>query len=189
MNNLELIAITRNDRYLRNVTVKLHENPIECDCNVYSLLRYLQQDMNPNALNYVDIEIGDLECYGPDYMDGIKIEDINVTDHKCKINFDDDSTNDACSMEGICTCWKRPRDNSLIIDCSGRNLTEVPEFINPRGANCVELDLSDNELSIAPSLNEKGYEDICQLNLAGNKISDLKIDNVASTKLKVKFYF
>jgi hypothetical protein len=95
---------------------------------------------------------------------------------------------DPCSPNGgACTCWLRPEDRALLLDCASRNLTRPPEWIDARAVAKVELDLRINELKEPPSMYKKGYEKVTSLNLAKNRISVVD-ERLLSPNLKVPTY-
>ncbi|XP_001604577.1 protein toll [Nasonia vitripennis] len=170
LTSLELIA--SNQSAPRDVTVEIDDNPIRCDCEVYELLRYLNGDMHPFVQNYVHLKPGKLSCRSPEYMRGSQLSELKAKSLKCLVESEQPRPGDPCSPNGgACTCWQRPEDKALLLDCAARNLSRAPEWIDARGAARIELDLRVNRLVEPPSMYKKGYEKVTSLNLSRNRIS------------------
>ncbi|XP_058791509.1 protein toll-like [Phymastichus coffea] len=185
LTRLEHIAAEQHDS--RQVTVNLNSNPIYCDCQLYSLLRYTNGELKPAALDFVTLQVQHLACDGPEHMRGTRLLSLKTPELKCILDRDGQSTaasGDPCSANGACDCWLRPVDRTLILDCAARNLTEAPALIVLGNADYVEIDLSANALTLAPSLLGNGYDKVRSLNLAGNLIGRLDEDLI-SPNLKV----
>lgn len=50
----------------RNVTVRVDNNPIICDCKAYNFLRHLKGNVRPNQQKLFKIIPGELKCRGPE---------------------------------------------------------------------------------------------------------------------------
>lgn len=172
----------------RNASVLLSSNPIQCDCEVYDLVRYLNNQMDPRAQAFVKLDIDNMICDGPEYMAGLPVAQLNSSSIKCLVESLETQKDDPCSSDFNCDCWMRPSDNSLLLDCAGRNLTAPPAYIDARGYDHVELDLSMNELRTGPNMSAKGYNKVVSLNLAENKISAVE-ESLITPSLKVSRTF
>ncbi|XP_014227287.1 protein toll-like [Trichogramma pretiosum] len=194
-NNISRIVLTRlesiagNQSQPRNVYVDIAANPLRCDCEIYELLRYLNGDMHPNVQNYVHLRPGNLSCAGPEYARGRLVGEQRARDLKCLVESPEARPGDPCSPDArlACACWLRPEDQALLLDCRSRGLRRAPDWIidaADQRVQKVELDLSGNELTKAPSMHrKKGYEKVTSLNLAGNKISEID-ETLLSPQLK-----
>ena len=183
--NIEKIASNHDDSENRNVTIIIEDNPIHCDCEIYSFLKFLDSETKSKISKYVKFEIEKLSCDEPENLLGWQVKKLRASSHKCLVETETNHRDDPCTSGGPCDCWIRPSDESLLLDCSNRNLQRLPKIIDSRGQKLVELDLSENDLNEAPNLKRKGFDRINYLNLAGNSISNLTIENVASSSLKV----
>lgn len=167
----------------RNVRVDLNSNPIQCDCDLYSLLRYTNEEMSQQALAFITLLMDQLVCDGPDKMKDTRLLSLKTADYNCAL-VDDDSS-DPCAPDGMCECWLRPSDRTLILDCTARNLTEAPTNIISGNADRVEVDLSGNSLRMAPSLMDNGYEKVRLIDLSGNQIEFIN-HSLISPNLEVR---
>ena len=91
---------------------------------------------------------------------------------KCLVESKQHRLGDPCSpADRACTCWFRPVDRTLLLDCANRSLADAPMFINNKGVDKIELDLSMNFLVDLPSVHDRpGYEKIESLVLSRNRI-------------------
>lgn len=155
----------------------VENNPIECDCNLYDFLRYLDGNMHPYVQNYFHIKPDGLKCHSPQWLADIPVMNLKSTKLKCQVV-------DPCPKE--CTCWVKRSDNSFLIDCSHRNLTSVPQNIKTLPNYRLELNLSGNELTRMPPLVEIGLNNaqISKLSLSNNNIYDISTDQL-SLNMKV----
>ncbi|XP_049826589.1 protein toll-like [Aethina tumida] len=79
-----------------------------------------------------------------------------------------------------CGCFWKPLNSTFVMDCSNRNLTDIPTFVAPIKVNIwnqiyrvnnIEINLSNNNLEVGPS-PQYGYENVTELNLSNNKIGN-----------------
>lgn len=150
------------------------------------MLRYLNGDLEARALGYVRLNFGeeDLSCAGPEDMEGQPIGELRAAELRCLVETEHSMLGDPCGPGSECSCWMRPSDRALLLDCAARNLTRAPEWIDVRGVEAVELDLSRNELFDAPDMEGKGYEKVTRLNLAWNRIAAIS-ESLVTPNLKV----
>ncbi|OXU30431.1 hypothetical protein TSAR_004483 [Trichomalopsis sarcophagae] len=196
-NNIQLLNLTRlefistnqiadksNIMHPRNVIVFLSSNPIQCDCKLYDLVRYLNNQMDLQAQEFVKLNVKNMTCDGPEHMAGLVVEQLETSAIKCRVQSPKAQKDDPCATNSTCECWMRPSDDSLLLDCARRNLTSPPAWIDTRGYDRVELDLSRNELRTGPNMSAKGYDKVVSLNLAENKITDVEV-NLITPNLKI----
>ncbi|XP_011506342.1 PREDICTED: protein toll-like [Ceratosolen solmsi marchali] len=170
LERLERVSANKSFVESRYVHVRLEENPIHCDCDLYSLLRYVNKEMSTAALNYMRLELGGLSCSSPDYMSGRKLTELRTKKLKCLIQSSYSRPGDPCGSDSPCDCWLRPADRALILDCAAKNLTRPPPWIDARTVERIELDLAMNRLEAMPDMNVKGYQKVRTLNLSRNNI-------------------
>ncbi|KAJ8680431.1 hypothetical protein QAD02_016218 [Eretmocerus hayati] len=168
---LEAISMMQNSS--RDVRIDINHNPIRCDCEVYEFLRYINGDMHPSVQSYVHFISGELNCASPEYMLGSQVWGLKARSLTCLIESEQHRPGDPCSPDdGYCSCWFRPEDKALLLDCADRNLSRAPEWIDAKAPIAkVELDLRLNELTEPPSMFKKGYDKVTSLNLANNQIT------------------
>jgi protein toll len=170
LERLEYVSANASTTDSRYVKVRLEGNPIQCDCDLYSLLRYTNKEMSAKALEHVLLELGDASCSGPDYMSGLKLAELKAAELKCLIESSYPRPGDPCEPDSPCDCWLRPADRALILDCAARNLTTPPPWIDARTVERIELDLAMNHLEAMPDMSARGYQKVRSLNLSGNHI-------------------
>lgn len=163
----------------RSVIVQIDNNPIICDCNLHSFLRHLEGNVDERARYSFRIVLGELKCQGPKEFANVLVDKLNSKDLKCLLNNPDVQCPDRC------TCWMRPEDKGLLIDCAYQNLTQMPKRIGCLPDHHVELNLTGNYIKEIPvNTTTEGYDYVTSLILTHNDISILPA-GVFSPKLKV----
>lgn len=167
----------------RDVIVRVDNNPLSCDCNLYDFLRYLEGRMHPGVQSMFHIIPGGLKCQGPEWFGDLPVTQLSSKKLKCLL----DSSNVSIKCPDRCTCWIRPDDKGLLIDCSYKNLTHIPRRIERFPNHHVELDLTGNFIREIQPVPNSGYDYVTSLNLSHNNISSLS-PRVFTSKLKVSMY-
>ncbi|KAJ9599461.1 hypothetical protein L9F63_010076, partial [Diploptera punctata] len=162
---------------------KLEGNPIICDCQIYQLLRYLKLKMDPEVRALYELEAGNLNCAGPNYLTGISVNELMIEKFECPI-----PQAEMCPKP--CTCTMRPYDFAFLINCSEKQLKVVPQVPALSGIqqvvgkwyqmtlNHTELILSKNRLTMLPNSTDAGYSQVTKLYLSSNNISTISKENV-----------
>ncbi|XP_025828875.1 protein toll [Agrilus planipennis] len=147
-------------------------NPIECDCKAFHLSRYVEGSMYPEALAYMQIEVGDATCKSPNSLAGFPISKLKSKMITCSLT---QFYGNSSLCPESCICETRPWDKSLIYDCSNGNISNVPNIILPGGNlyNQTEVHLEGNHLTQGP-VEGMGYEKTTRLVLSNNKIQEIK---------------
>lgn len=168
-----------------DIEIFLNGNPVECDCKVYEFLQYINKDSTKSLNNKFKFYIENLVCKGPSEFSGKTLRDLKLTSFTCNSETMKFTAGDPCSNNGNCTCQFRPFDKFLIVDCSARNLREIPDFPNLKGIDKVELNLQSNNLKQMPDMKKLGYNKIEVIDLSNNQISEVPENILRSTSLKV----
>ncbi|XP_043496058.1 protein toll-like isoform X2 [Polistes fuscatus] len=162
----------------RNIVINLEHNPLLCDCTLYDLLRYREGKMSNLVYNYYNFIMGNLTCVQPDGTNEIEISNLNSSTYEC-LEHKFLKIKKKCPND--CTCSIRPSDNTRILDCSYKNMSEFlinetrvifqkdPPFI---------LNLTGNFLTEIPSTEPLYPINITGLLLSNNKISSITIDKL-----------
>ncbi|XP_043273538.1 protein toll-like [Venturia canescens] len=173
LDKVEIWATDRDDQ--RNVKVSVENNPIECDCELYSLLRYLEGELHPNVQNAFHLVIGQLKCTGPQDFADIAIIDLKSSTLTCDIKV----TRNESDCPSLCTCYSRPFDKAYIINCSNVGLTEPPQSVCTESPHSsIHLNLSGNSLNVMPDSEGCGYDEVTVLDLTHNNISKISVENL-----------
>ncbi|KAJ8680226.1 hypothetical protein QAD02_016013 [Eretmocerus hayati] len=176
-----------NESASRDVRIYLDENPLRCDCEVYHLLRYAHGKMRPEALRYAKLQLDNLHCSDTEensIYQGKLVMELDPAKLECSLPRNELLLpGDPCFDS--CDCRFRPDDRTLLMNCSGRNLTRAPGFIEAHSADRVQIDLSDNLLKRVPDVrNTRGYGRAVEMSLARNKISHID-EKILSENLQV----
>ena len=167
--------------------VRLSNNPVECDCDLLAKLEFLEKNKD-NGFNVIGFDnfsciIRDLRS---ENKNPVNVTELNRTAFTCELNYHDSAFNGICGINGECNCKIRPHDDTLIVNCSNRNLTEVPEINwNVNVAN-IELNLRNNRIKAIPKLQGIGFAKVRLLDLSNNLITALG-KNILYSNIKVTF--
>ncbi|XP_043464269.1 protein toll-like, partial [Leptopilina heterotoma] len=189
-NNIKEIYFTNHETEFdveigRNITLFLNDNPLECNDALYDLLRYLDGSMTAKVREKLFIETGTMRCSAPKEYEGIPLSQINSKDYKSMPLGEQIVNYELCPRE--CDLRKWHANKTFTIDCSYRNITNVPKtlcYSGEEGYN-TELDLTGNfikDLSQAPPF---GYEKMRNIFLSHNQISNITLGMFSSPKLRL----
>ncbi|XP_043494616.1 protein toll-like [Polistes fuscatus] len=176
LKNIENLAIGQTEK--RDVEILVQYNPLLCDCNLYDLLRYLNDDMSITVYNYIDIMVDNLTCKHSNGIDGPIIKQLNYTTYKC-LEHDYFEIVEYCQFG--CTCSIRPYDRTRVLDCSNRNMSVF--LIDQLNLNFVGnypliLNLTGNFLTEIPSIEALEPLNVTGLLLSNNNISQITVDKL-----------
>jgi protein toll len=155
-------------------TVFLANNPLDCNCINYDLLRYTRDAMLPEVKVMFDIKTENLTCASPPELEGFLLQTLKPKLLTCPLN--KIITRDTgCPYN--CSCSWRPFDTTVVVDCSNMNLTEFPEIVldqmKPIRFNQTEVHLEENNLIVGPGSNLTGYDNVTRLYLSYNNIETI----------------
>jgi protein toll len=185
LQKLELLALGQNhNQPLPNRRILLEQNPLMCNCEVYDLLRYLEDRLEPEARSFFEIIPGSLSCAGPPEIRGTAVKQLSSLTIQCSLPR-------LVDCPHPCGCYERPADSALIVECSGLNLSQSPanlpdpvkfnvSVLSPQRIrlNQTELRLRGNSISTLPPTTAPGYDRVTRLYLSQNNISTLEADQV-----------
>ncbi|XP_063987785.1 protein toll [Diachasmimorpha longicaudata] len=184
-NRIETISLMYAEIYARSwetaknktVTVSIENNPLNCDCDIYDLLRYQEGDMDAKVKNIVDLKMTNLTCQKPSWLATTPVENIKFESLKCLV---EDATIYNATCPDVCKCWMKPNNRSYIIDCSYRNLTKAPDHVRAPQGLSIELYLGGNSLRNMPSMSSPGYDTVKVLSLSRNEITQLPLEGLSN---------
>ncbi|XP_057665442.1 protein slit isoform X5 [Diorhabda carinulata] len=184
-NNIQSLANGSFDSLRSIQTLHLARNPFICDCNLKWLAEYLHK--NP-------IETSGARCETPKRMQRRRIESLKDEKFKCKgqeefrTKFAGECLIDNACPSG-CSC------DGTVVDCSGRELKEIPRDIplyttelllhdNDLGRiksdglfgtlpNLIKLDLRRNQITGIEENSFEGASKISELLLSENKLLEI----------------
>lgn len=153
------------------VRVVLKGNPLICDCRSYDLVHYFRNQLAPQVRSVVRFDGSELNCAGNNNMKGMLVSSIDPELLTCE-------ENDQCPYN--CSCYYRPYDNALLVDCSERGFESLPSYM-PNNINRtkhydhIELDVSHNRLEVIPSKLGTNYDMVTKIDLSYNNIRKLSL--------------
>ncbi|KAI4498460.1 hypothetical protein M0802_006395 [Mischocyttarus mexicanus] len=165
----------------RDVKILIENNPILCDCHLYDLIRYFNNELPTSIYNYVEIVTQNLTCIHTNGTMGPKIEQLNSTTYVCS---DDTFFKKDTYCPIGCKCYIRMKDKTRIIDCSRKQMSDfVVDKEKPYLSYNypVILDLSWNALTKMPPIEPLEPIILISLLLSNNRISEITIDKLPPT--------
>jgi protein toll len=170
-------------KFSRDVIILVDNNPLNCDCDLYDFLRYIEGRMHPKVQEYFHIIPQNLTCQSPESLKNVRVTDLRSKSLTCTMN---QGPNITCPEE--CDCSFKPVDQTFIFDCSHRKLTQVSNNIKQPGYPWdLKLNFSGNRLTRMPDLKKLELHFVKELILSHNNISEIFLDELSST-LKVRVY-
>ena len=169
----ELISPLQQVKYSslwRAYKIILSGNPLVCDCIMSAVAQEIRKLLLTNSS--MRSRFDTWRCHWPLELQNKSILEIGE-DQWPEPEFDDRN----CPTE--CTCRERCFGNGIIIvvDCAGKNLTEVPRLM-PQGL--IELNLISNDIRDIPAYPY--FANVTVLKLTNNKVERLKAPTVKKLK-------
>lgn len=153
----------------------LNKNPFNCDCTILNLAKFARS-RDKSAFTYV---IDNLSCAEPLRFSGKLMANVSLQDLLCPI--------ESCPLN--CSCWRRPNDQSAIINCSNSNFEQFPRLDQVKIADLhlmnIELHLDNNRITWLPSNDTVGYQNVTKLYLRNNSVSFLSVDNLPTALTEI----
>ena len=140
--------------------IKLTGNPLYCDCVMSTSIRDIKM--------FKEI-FGSLECGWPHKLKKKPIFEVKENQWMSK------EEPENCPAE--CVCLKRCSDETIVINCEGKSLAELPSSM-PQGL--IELNLRNNEIKDIPPYPY--LMNVTVLKLSNNKIDELQVSTLKKLK-------
>ena len=151
--------------------IHLQNNPIQCDCELFNLLEYLDRT------KHQDVKVINFDNFSCNYLDSYsksktskKITDFNSATYTCRSEFLNLKSSNICGIYGMCDCRNRPYDQTLLINCSYRDLSHFPDIKWNLNSSNIELYLQNSRIKKIPNFQELSYDRIRILDLSDNLI-------------------
>ncbi|XP_015189710.1 PREDICTED: platelet glycoprotein V-like [Polistes dominula] len=142
LTNIEELAIYITEK--RHVIVHVENNPLSCDCSLYDVVRYLNDDMPITVYNFLEITLGNLKCVKPNGILGPRIRKLDFKKYPCP---EDEFFKIDKKCQTMCICTIRPLPKTIqVLELHNNRLSRmsprVSEFL--LNQNYKELTLSGN---------------------------------------------
>ncbi|CAG9822776.1 unnamed protein product [Phaedon cochleariae] len=144
------------------IVVDLEHNVLTCDCLNFGLIQYLDGAF-PITSSYLTMKLGDSHCAEPQSFQHIRITDLKPRHISCPY------LPKGCPED--CECFRRPFDETVVVECAGRNLKEWP--VIGFEADRIELNLINNMLDHSPNVSAQ-YNNITNLFLSNNRLEEME---------------
>ncbi|XP_021703075.1 protein toll [Aedes aegypti] len=159
----------------QRINVDLNHNPLNCNCNALKFIQLIQS----KAEHGLQFNVDQLRCSEPPNLLDATMDQLQTKDLLCDFESADDCPKD-------CQCAMRLLDHTVIVNCSGRGLTEFPDLPIPsqlhEDFNALEVHVENNRLTKLPNLTK--HNEITQLYARNNSIQNLLPHNIPS-KLRI----
>lgn len=149
--------------------ISLQNNPVHCDCNNYDLLKYFRDEMAPEVKQLFDVRAEGVVCGAPVALKGASMAALPLSSLNCSLDM---LLGESTGCPEECSCVWQPFDSSVVVDCSNKNLTELPDIMTTWWTSLdfsqIELRLQNN--SLGPEIDFTGYDNVTRLFLSHNKL-------------------
>ncbi|KAI4501062.1 hypothetical protein M0802_003865 [Mischocyttarus mexicanus] len=176
MNGTEVSAMYHLKK--RDVVILIDHNQMLCDCYIYDLIRYFNDEMPKNVKNFIEINPEELTCKSLDGTISQKIQEINSTTYICP-EYQYFKVDNYCQIG--CTCSVRPKDKTRILDCSYKNMSQFvidPTRVNDLGRYPIILNFTGNAFTKIPSVENLYPIKVTGLLISNNHITEILIDQL-----------
>lgn len=155
----------------QKIKVDLNNNPLNCDCDVLEFVQFVQS----KADQPLQFSIEKLRCSEPQNLLEVPVNQVQTKELVCDLETD---------CPNVCQCAKRPLDRTIVVNCSGRGLSQIPELPKPsdiEGYAALELHVENNLLNALPLITQTGYSEVTQLYAQNNSIRELGSQNIPAS--------
>lgn len=168
-NNIRKVTLPKDINYFTShiatqMILNYDNNPIECDCQNYEFLNFLQNKTNEDYERISTIKTS-MDCAG-NTTETVESYDL------LKITCDYDG-----SCPDRCKCFTIPHNNTVVVDCSGKNFDQIPYY---ESYGNFKLKINNNNLK-SLSISDATLETI--IDASDNKIESVYFA-VTPTNLK-----
>lgn len=131
-NLIELLGSSRSfadtDGNPSSVRVFIAGNPLNCDCDLYPLIKYTRSNTLAKYENLIqkisfDISSDDLKCAQPASLARKSLYELSINDLSCTLD-----SGQVCPSS--CTCLYLAHEERIMIDCQLKNLTKIPHQLS-----------------------------------------------------------
>ncbi|XP_060573735.1 uncharacterized protein LOC132731562 [Ruditapes philippinarum] len=136
--------------------------PLVCDCNLHSFMTLAEDVIKILWLEYFDVK-----CTAPPELAGMNAINVTLDSLTCPVSADS-----GCQTPE-CTCVDKPDENTLVVDCSNSDLTEIPDIPFSKNSQYISLNVSGN--NIKDLKNNSVLQKLSVLDISGNDLGKINI--------------
>ena len=151
----------------------LTANEINCDCHTFAMYEFLKQEKSRKGpRDFYDFRVlpynfESWKCAKPEIVKGVPIVDVDEDVFKCQKLMRDCPAN--------CTCFEVTYNRAISVNCSGRNLTQLPKALP---AKTEELLFSHNRVRTVH--NASYLRSLRRLDISYNYIEEITDEAIDS---------
>ena len=174
-NNISTIVDSEGARKIkrrslcRAYEINLSGNPLVCDCSMSAVAIEIGKFFPTHSSRF-----NTWQCYWPPELKNKSILEIGEDQW---LRRGTELHNQNCPIE--CTCRERCSNGVIVVDCAGKNLTEVPSP-SSMPQSLIELNLISNDIRDIPAYLY--LANVTVLKLTNNKVEHLKASTVKKLK-------
>lgn len=117
--NLMDLNIIPNITWNQPATIRLSGNPLSCDCWMLGLVKYIHNLVDADIKKVYNLVYDELYCSEPTRLENKNIKYVTPNVLSCKVAED-------YHCPASCTCDIIPFERKLVVDCSYKELIQVP---------------------------------------------------------------
>ncbi|XP_053699238.1 uncharacterized protein LOC128746215 [Sabethes cyaneus] len=180
LKDMEPIITSQREQDNAKIQVNVNDNPLNCNCVIFSFVQYMLKQLDRAVYRRIQFYADRLRCAEPKEHQGQLVEELHIKDLLCPL---DQPGTEIKHCPANCSCFVRPVDRGVIVNCTGQGLLEVPALPQPTlfGFNFLELHIENNNITRLPTGNLTGYSKVAELYAHNNAISQLEPENLPSS--------
>ncbi|XP_058811219.1 uncharacterized protein LOC131676112 [Topomyia yanbarensis] len=180
MKDMEPIITSQRQTDDARIHVDVNNNPLNCNCVIFSFVQYLLHELDKAVYRRIQFSADNLSCMEPKEHRDTPVTQLKTKDLLCQL---DQPGTEIKRCPANCSCFVRPVDRGVIVNCTRRGLVEVPPLPQPAmfGFNFLELHIEDNNITRLPTENLTGYGKVAELYAQNNGISVVEPDNLPAS--------
>ncbi|XP_058444002.1 protein toll-like [Malaya genurostris] len=175
-----LITSQRQQSEDGKIRVDVNNNPLNCNCVIFTFVQYLLNELDRAVYQRIQFSADNLSCMEPEEHKGTQVMQLQTKDLLCQL---DQPGTEIKRCPAKCSCFVRPVDRGVIVNCTRQGLVEVPPLPQPAmfGFNFLELHIEENNITKLPTESLAGYARVAELYATGNGITVLEPENLPTS--------
>ncbi|XP_055615482.1 protein toll-like [Toxorhynchites rutilus septentrionalis] len=177
LKEMEPIITSQREKPGGKIQIDVNDNPLDCNCDIFAFVRYQLNELDPIVYKRIQFSANNLRCSDPQELREVKVSALVTKNLLCHLD-QQDAELKHCPEE--CSCFVRPLDRRIIVNCTGKGLSRIPALPQPDifGYNFIELLVENNNISELPTERLSGYAMVAELYARNNAIVDLLPENL-----------
>lgn len=177
LSEMESLILANRNAYPSKIKIYLNDNPLNCNCVILPFVQYGLGQMNRAVYESISLIADEMRCAEPENLYNLPVFKLNPRELVCPL---DPSGTAIKYCPQRCSCFIRPVDRGVVVNCTGQELTEVPPLpvLTNFAYNFTELHIENNNISTLPTDNLTGYGYVAELYASNNSLTELVPENL-----------